>query len=349
MTDPTDQVIGGVDTHGDFHVVAAIDGLGRLLDVESFATNRDGYRQAIRWLGSHGRLDRVGVEGTSSYGLGLCRHLHAAGIEVIEVTRPNRQVRRMKGKSDPTDALAAARAVLSGEADVPAKMHNGTIEAIRALRVPRRSAVTERTRVINQIHSLVHTAPDTLRAELDPLSNTELVERCSRLRPGPDPTDPLSATKTALRHLARRHQALEVELADIDRQLRTCVNHTAPPELLEMTGVGTEVASILLTAVGDNPHRLRSESSFAALCGVSPLDASSGRQRRHRLNRGGDRRANYALWRIALCRLRHDPDTRAYYQRRQHEGLTKREAIRCLKRHLARHVYRNLKPLVDAP
>lgn len=342
MTDSETHVIAGIDTHGEFHVVAALDGLGRPLGVETFAANPAGYQAALNWLESSGHVERVGMEGTSSYGVGLCRWLQAAGVEVIEVTRPNRQTRRMKGKSDPTDALAAARAVLSGEAATPAKISDGPIAAIRALRIPRRSAATERTRVLNQLHSLVSTAPDAIRAELEPLKVPQLVARCALLRPGSDPTDPVNATKTALRHLARRHHALQAEIAELDRQLRTCVE-AAHPELLDMVGVGTEVASILLATVGNNPHRLRSEASFAALCGVSPQDASSGRQHRHRLNRGGDRQANHALWRIAMVRLRHDPITRDYIARRQADGLSKREAIRCLKRHLARQVYRTLK------
>ncbi len=243
------------------------------------------------------------MEGTSSHGLGFARCLQNKGVEVIEVARPNRQVRRMRGKSDPTDALAAARAVLAGEATAPAKAHHGTITAVRALRISRRSTATDRTRVVNQLKPLVTTAPDTLRAELETLATRELIDKTSRFRPGADPTDPTTATKTDLCHLAHRrqaltqgsHQALTEEISGLDAQLAICVADAAPPRLLDMVGVGTEVASILLVTAGDNPHRLRTEASFAALCGVSPLDASSGRQRRHRLNRGGDRQANHAL------------------------------------------------------
>ena len=338
MTDLTRMVTGGVDTHKDIHVAAAVDELGRTLGPESFPTTTAGYRQLFGWLRSFGSLELVGIEGTGAWGAGLARFLAVQDVRVVEVHRPNRQHRRRYGKSDPADAIGAARAELSGEASGTPKAANGGVEAIRLLQVARRSAMKARTQAANQLHAVVTTAPEPLRATLTGLATTALVTRSARLRPGVI-TNPTAAAKLTLVTLARRWLALNAEIATLDGHLDELTTDTAST-LVALNGVGTQTASALLTAAGDNPDRLAREGSFAALCGSSPIDASSGRQQRHRLNRGGDRQANAALYIIVISRLRWDTATKTYMQRRMAEGKTRKEVIRCLKRYIARQVHR---------
>jgi transposase len=335
------EITGGVDTHKDAHVAAAVDAAGRLLGTAEFSADAAGYRRCLGWLESHGPLARVGVEGTGSYGAGLARHLAAAGVEVVEVNRPNRQMRRRRGKTDTVDAEAAARAALCGQAAVTPKAADGPVEAIRMLQAARRSAVKARTQAANQICAVIVTAPDSVKHRLKALSTRQAVEVCAQMRPGAAADVTTAAARTALRALARRHQALTAEIDSLDAEL-TGLCEKANPALLQACGVGTEVASALLVAASDNPERMRSESAFAALCGANPIEASSGKTTRHRLNRSGNRQANNALWRIAITRLRADPRTIDYASRRQAEGKTRREIIRCLKRHIAREIYRLL-------
>jgi transposase len=337
MTTLARIVTGGVDTHLDVHVVAALDEKGTLLGVEAFETTRLGYKKLLGWLEDFGPVTIVGVEGTSSYGAGLTRHLHAEGVAVVEVDRPNRQRRRRKGKSDPEDAISAARAAFSGDACGAAKTQDGNVEAIRVIRVARLSARRSRTLALNQMRSLISTAPEPIRDELRHLSVQRLVERAASYRPGTK-RDVVSLTKLTLRSLARRAIDLEEEVKSYDALMGPLVAETAP-ELIAALGIGTDSAAALLVAAGDNPHRLRSEAAFAHLCGTSPIDASSGKQERHRLNRSGDRQANSALWHIVITRMVYDPRTNAYIERRMKEGLTKKEAFRCLKRYIAREVY----------
>lgn len=343
MTTIGGPVTGGIDTHGQTHHAAVIDQVGRHLADREFPTTPAGYRALTRWLRDRGQLDRVGVEGTGAYGAALARHLHAEGVRVVEVDRPDRKARRAKGKSDPLDAYAAARAALSGTATGTPKQRDGQVEAIRALRVARRGAVKARTQAMNQLKALLLTGPAELREQLRQLSPTLLIVTCARLRPAADLADPEQAVKTALRRLARRHQHLSEEVRDADRDLKTLVT-AAGPRLLALHGVGIDVAGQLLSTAGDNPDRLRSEAAFAHLCGVAPVPASSGRTHRHRLNRGGDRAANNALHTIALCRLRYDPRTHAYVAKRTKDGLSKTEILRCLKRYIIREVYTALQP-----
>jgi transposase len=287
-----------------------------------------------------GEIQRVGVEGTGSYGAGLNRFLHGHKVETVEVSCPSRQRRRSHGKSDPVDAIAAAKAVLSGDAVTQPKTRDGNVEAIRALRTADRSARHARVKALNQMRALLLTGPDDLRQQFRGTTVFRLVRGAAKLRPG-DPTTPVGATKYALRILAKRVLELETKLADLKAILKTLVADTAP-ELVARHGVGTETAGALLVAAGDNPARLRDERAFAHFCGVSPIDASSGTIVRKRLNRGGDRQANEALWRIVMVRLVSDPDTRAYMERPTKEGMSKREAIRCLKRYVARELYPSL-------
>jgi len=333
-------VFGGVDTHKNIHVAAVVDDRGKILDTAEFNTTKAGYDRLLAWMQSFGELAKVGVEGTGAYGAGLARHLASCGVEALEVNRPNRQMRRRRGKSDTVDAEAAARSALNGEATVVPKAHDNLVESIRVLRVAFTSARNSRTRVALQIRDLILTAPDQLRGVLGPLSTARRVDRCARLRPG-DPTDPAEATKLALRTLARRYEALSEEMAELGAVLEE-LTAKANPALRAAKGVGADVAAVLLIAAGDNPERLRNEAAFAAMCGVSPVEASSGMIVRHRLNRSGNRQANHALWRIAMVRLRCDEETKAYSARRRAQGKTKRDVVRCLKRHIAREIFLHL-------
>lgn len=344
MHDPKRAVTGGVDTHGDRHVAAVVDGVGKILGTEAFPATSAGYRRLLGWMGRFGTVELVGVEGTGAYGAGLARHLRAEGVAVVEVNRPNRQTRRRRGKSDTTDAEAAARSALAGDATATPKTGDGPVEALRALRVARRSALKARTQAANQIRDLVVTSPEQLRAQLRHLRTAGRVEVCARFRPGPA-SDPVEATKRSLRCLARRHQSLGAELDELDAAIASLCA-AVNPALLAAPGIGSEVASALLVAAGDNPERMAGEASFAALCGASPVEASSGKIVRHRLNKGGNREANHALWRIAMVRLSYDRRTKEYAARRRAEGRTQREILRCLKRYIAREVYALL---VDPP
>lgn len=332
-------ITGGVDTHLDMHVAAALDHIGGLLGTETFEATSTGEERLACWLASFGTLTRVGVEGTGSYGAGLARLLATQdGVEVVEVDRPNRQVRRREGKTDTLDAIEAARAAQSGRAFGQAKSRDGNVEAIRALMVAKRSAQATKVKTLNQIRHLGFTAPDPLRERLGGLSAAAVVAEVASLRPRPG-TDPVMfATKTSLRVLGRRVLALDAEKTELGQHLDALVTQTAPA-LLAVYGIGVDTAAQLLVAAGDNPQRLRSEASWAHLCGVAPIQASSGKVTRHRLNRGGDRQANHALWRIAMTRMRSDPRTQAYVTRRTAEGKSKREIIRILKRYIAREVF----------
>src|SRR5215211_6423518 len=337
-------VILGVDTHLDLHVAVALDHLGRRLGELGVPTTAKGYEELLRWAEGFGPVGCAGVEGTSSYGAGLTRHLRTHGIEVLEVERPEHQRRnspRNLQKSDPSDAEAAARAVLAGEASGVPKSSEGKVEMIRVLRAARRSAIKVRTQAANQLQALRVTAPEQLRRRLRGLSTKEIVSVAARFRIGDDPRDVPTATRFALRSVARRYEALSEEIAELEAHLDRLVAQAAP-ELLSLPGIGTDNAATLLVVAGDNPERLRSEASFASLCGVAPIEASSGKVVRHRLNRGGNREANRALYMTCLARMRRDLRTQEYVARRTAEGKSKREIIRCLKRYVAREVYRVL-------
>jgi transposase len=338
------EVILGVDTHLDVHVAVAVDDLGRRLGESSVPTTANGYERLLRWAEAFGPVRCAGVEGTSSYGAGLARHLKARGIEVLEVERPKRQRRssRRKVKSDFSDAESAARAVLASETSGVPKSGDGCVEMIRALRAAaRRSVMKARTQAANQLQGMRVTAPEQLRCRLRGLSTKELVSVAARFRLADDPRDVPTATKFALRSVARRYEALSREIDELEVHLDRLVGQVAP-ELVSLPGIGTDNAATLLIVAGDNPQRLTSEASFASLCGVAPIEASSGKVVRHRLNRGGNREANRALYMICLARMRRDRRTQDYVARRTTEGKSKREIIRCLKRYVAREVYRVL-------
>lgn len=342
MTETRARITGGVDTHRDVHVAAALDERGALLGTAEFDTTAAGYTELLRWLTGFGDLELVGIEGTGTYGAGLARHLDTVGVTVVEVDRPNRQRRRRAGKSDTTDAISAARAAQSKEATSTAKSRNGNVEKIRVLRVARRSVVRERVRAINQLRALIITAPPEIRDQLAGLSPIGVAQAVARYRIA-DPTTEAGALKYAMRSLGRRAEALRTEAKELNTILRTIIEHTAP-ELIARPSIGVDAAGALLVAAGDNPDRMRSEAAFAKLCAAAPMEASSGLVTRHRLSRAGNREANAALFTIIINRLGRDPRTRAYAERRRAEGLSNLEIIRCLKRYVAREVYPLLQP-----
>jgi transposase len=330
-------IIIGVDTHKDTHVAVAIDPQGRRLAERAVSTSPAGLLALLTWSRQLGSERTWGVEGTGSYGAGLTRLLTQRGEPTHEVSRPNRRLRRERGKSDPIDAEAAARSVLAEQSLVVPKAADTASESLRQLRATRRSAVKARTQASNLLQALLVTAPGDLRAELNQPSVKETIKTCSRLRPTASHS-PREACKISLRSAARRWQHLTAEIGELDTAI-AAITTTAAPQLLDRFGVGPDVAAALLITAGGNPDRMRSEASFAALCGVSPIPASSGKTHRHRLNRGGDRQANAALHHVALTRIRSDPATKEYAAKRTAQGLSKRDVMRCLKRYIARELY----------
>jgi transposase len=327
-------VTGGVDTHSELHVAAALDSAGGLLGTREFPATAAGYASLLGWLGKFGDIALAGVEGTGSYGAGLTRYLAAHGVRVVEADRADRQDRHRNGKSGPLDAVSAARAAQSGRAAGLPKGRDGAVEAIRALMVAKRSARHERTQANGQARALILTGPDELRARFGGLRAAALAEAVAALRPRPGDADGYSL-RIALRELGRRVQFLDDQAARLDELIVPLVTARAPG-LLSLYGVGPDTAALLLIAAGDRPGRLRSEAAWAHMCAVAPIPASSGKTRRHRLNRGGNREADHALWRIVITRMSAHPATRAYVERRTKEGLPEKEIIRCLKRYVAR-------------
>ena len=335
-------VFGGVDTHRDTHVAAVVDAAGRVLGSAPFRADVPGYERLNNWLGSLGRVVRVGIEGTGSYGAGLARYLTGAGVEVVEVNRPNRQLRRRFGKTDVTDAQAAARAALNGQATGLPKSGNGPVEAIRMLTVVRRSAIKARTQAINQLHALVVTAPDQVKHQLRGLSPKARVNVCAGFRPGDGDT-----TIAYAKHVLRP-PSLGPQIPDPhrrDRRTRHPDQRSLRPGQPGAVGHHRDRPGHRRRLIGRSRGQPRTHEIGSVLrCPVrrQSVQASSGPIVRHRLNRGGDRQANNALWRIATTRMRCDQTTIEYAQRRQAEGKTRREIIRCLKRYIARQVYRLL-------
>lgn len=269
------RVVVGVDTHAAVHCAAALDDNGRLLGTQEFVASAAGYRRLVSWARSFGEVGKVGVEGSGAYGAGLARHLATENIEVFEVLRPDRRLRRSRGKSDPIDAEAAARAVLAGTASVAPKLADGPIEAIRALRIAKLGAIKAKTAATNTLRAMIVTAPEPLRAQLPSTGlPNKVINACLRLRPDlTQLSDPLQATKAALRSVALRAKNLREEVKALDHQLGELVAAVAPTTLGTFA-MGVDTTSALLVTIGDNPDRLRSEAAFARLCGVAPIPAS---------------------------------------------------------------------------
>lgn len=328
----------GVDTHKEVHVAVALDPVGGQLDSREIPTTPAGYRRLLSWARELG-VPAFAIEGAGSYGAGLVRFLERAGVAVYECERPRRQERR-RGKNDLMDAALAARRLVAGEG-LSLPRGDGRREDLRLLLLERRGAMQARNAALNQLSALVVTAPEEVRERLGALSGERLAQAAARLRVSAE------IVNGVLRRLGKRAQRLSKELADAELALAELVAEVAP-ELLEECGVGPVCGAQLLVSSGD-PRRMRSEAAFAALAGTSPVDAPSGKQRRHRLNRGGDRQLNWALHIVALQRIRHHPETTAYYERLLAAGKTTREARRCIKRALARHFYRRLREMARLP
>ena len=339
-TQPIGQVVIGVDTHKHVHVAVALDVVAGKLAELSIATDQGGYDHLASWAESFGRVLAFGIEGTGSYGAAVASFLRRRGHKVVEVNRPDRRVRRQRGKSDPIDAENAARAVLAGVATATPKSAEGLAEMIRVLKVARDQAVTDRTQAIITLKTLLVTAPVELREQLRSLTGRRLAATCAALRPGPI-TTPSAAAKHAVRALAQRWITLDAEVGEHDKIIAALVQQAAPALTLAF-GIGVDTAAEILIVVGDNPERIHSQAAFAKLAGVAPVPASSGMHQRHRLNRGGHRQLNAALYRTVIVRMRFHEPTIAYVTRRTAEGKTKREIIRCLKRYLAREIYQIL-------
>jgi transposase len=338
MTSPDRCVTGGFDTHADVNVGAVFDSRSRrVIGRASFPTTSAGNAAALEWLCRHGAVDAVGIESTGSYGAGLSRHLAAAGVKVVEVNRPEPIDRRFDGKDDYLDAEAAARAVLSGRAVAVPKSGDGPVEAIRALEIAYDSAMRDRTEAINQFKALLVRAPAEFRDRLAVLPFRHQLRTARRFR---DTNNDVVVVELrhALKLLAQRIEFLEDQTASLEARMRPIIGEHFPA-LIGMHGCGVHSAAQLLMAAGDNPDRLHSDAAFAKLCAACPRPASSGKTTRYRLDRGGDRRANKALFRIVLVRMKTDDRTRAYVARRVAEGKSKREIIRCLKRFVAREVF----------
>lgn len=339
---PVPVVFVGVDTHKDTHTAVTVDRNGRFLSSLLIDTTPDDYQNLVEWAEDQGPIGGFGVEGTGSYGANLAKHLTNINYSVYEINRVNRQHRRRYGKTDETDAFAAAKAVASGEQTNSYKQTSGRIETIRVLQNTRNSAVKARTQAINQIHSLLITAPQQIINSVEGLTNLKLAATASKWRTVNYLNDETATTRHAIKTLAKRWLILNDEIRQADKDLETVLNETAP-ELMNQMGVGTDAAAKLVTTAGQNPERFKTEASFAASCGVTPVDCSSGKQQRHRLNRGGNRQANNALYTIAKTRMQHDPETQRYVNKKTAEGKTRKEIIRQLKRYIARQIYKQLK------
>jgi transposase len=346
------NVYAGIDTHADSHHVAVIDEHGRALGDKGFPTTASGYRRIMEFLHGSGHVLAVGVECTGSYGAEITRVLAAGRFAVVEVNRPNRQQRRLRGKTDSLDAYSAAEAVMSGRATAAPKGRDGLVEALRTLRSARESAVRDRTATINQIKAMLTSAPESLRSGYRGLTTPRLVAVLALSRPPRQPVTAEECARYALRSLARRYRCLDEQAKDLTAQITRLLQAHAPA-FMDVFGAGPDTVSQLLITAGDNPVRLRTQNHFAALTGTCPVPASSGKTTRHRLNRGGDRKANSALHHIVLVRMRYHQPTQDYLARRMAEGRSKREIMRCLKRYVARQIYpvlvQTLQPEKSAP
>lgn len=354
LTSPSSDppaLIAGVDTHTDTHTLAVLTATGSVLLTATFTADQRGYRELIATLEEAGSITVVGVEGTNSYGAGLSRALTTAGYAVREVLRPTRQVRRMHGKSDGIDAIEAARSLLADHGISEAKDSSTPAESLRFLLAARAQLTSSITALSNCITSLLTTAPEEVRSKYRGVKTPSLTKRLAASRPGQRIDSPHAAAMHAMRQLARSCEDARSRADQLEHQLRTLLSMHYP-QVLAIYGAGPIVAAQLVVTTGGNPRRVRDEAAFASLCGVAPIPASSGRTTRHRLNRGGDRRGNRALHRIALVRMRYDERTREYVERRTREGKSKREIIRCLKRAIAREAYRaltNEQPAIRQP
>lgn len=331
-----ERITVGVDTHKHAHVAVALNQIGGRLADTTITVDPAGYQRLEQWALSLG-IPVFGIEGTGSYGAGLASHLRRRGHHVVEVVRPNRQQRHLRGKTDLLDAENAARAVLAGTATAVPKSADGCVEMIRQIKIAKDTAVKSRNQAVVTLKTIIVNAPAQLREELEQIPDRKLIKSCAEL-PWNGMDTPADAARYTLRSLARRHRELSKEI-DIHERILQTLTERAAPKLTSLFGVGADSAAELLIVAGDNPERINGEAAFAKLCGACPIPASSGKTNRHRLYRGGHRHANAALHRIALIRMRFHEPTIAYVARRTTEGKSKLEIMRCLKRYIAREVY----------
>lgn len=332
------HVVVGIDTHKHIHVAAVMDTVGGILATLTIATDTGGFRQLLEWATGFGKVLAFGVEGTGSYGATLASFLRRQGHKVVEAGRPDRRSRRANGKSDTLDAENAARSVLAGFATAIPKAADGAVEMIRQLKIAHDSAVTGRTAAMVTMKAMLVHAPDELRRETNRMTQIKLARHLAALRPRVLET-PDDALRHVLRSLARRWQSLDTEAKELSGLIERLVTDTAP-HLLERFGIGVDTAAEILIVAGDNPERIRSEAAFAKLAGISPVPTGSGMTSgRHRINHGGHRQLNAAIYRTVIVRMRFHEPTIAYVARRTAEGKSKREIIRCLKRYVIREVY----------
>ncbi|MDN6170511.1 IS110 family RNA-guided transposase [Brevibacterium aurantiacum] len=334
MTGTPPNVYAGIDTHQATNHVGIVNELGKKLGDKEFPTTSTGYKDLLKFIVAFGTLLAVGIEGTASYGAGITAYLRTQKVTVREVIRPNRQTRR-GGKSDPIDAYAAAKTIAADADDLPIpKLLGGAIDGLRVTQRARRTAVKARSAAMTQIQNFLTTAPDTVRQKYAPFKGDALYTALAATRPNDG--DDLGLV---LRRLARRITYLSEEIDEAEARLAVQATDIAPA-LMAATGVKAVTAAELLVTVGENPERITSKEAFAALCGTSPIPASSGKTHRHRLNRGGVRQANAALHRIVITRMAHDQRTKDYVARRTTNNTkSKKEVIRCLKRYVANEVY----------
>jgi transposase len=335
------EFVIGVDTHADTHTAAVIaTGTRAVLATLTVSADEDGYAELVTLAEAHGGLRGWAIEGTGGYGAGLARHLDELGELVVELDRPVRPARRAGAKSDAIDAERATRDALA-RTQLAQPITGPQRASLQILLTARRATVGAASTAQRQLRALVITAPEPIRARFRGRSTREMLTTAARLRPSTASGDVHTFTAlSTLRALARRVRALENEAAEHERAIRAIVRAWRP-DLLELSGVGPINAATVLTA-WSHPGRCRNDAAFAMLAGAAPIPASSGKTVRYRLNRSGNRQLNRALHNIALSRLRYDPDTRAYADRRRAQGKTDRDIKRCLKRYIARQLYRQL-------
>jgi transposase len=332
------HIVIGVDTHKHIHVAAVMDSIGGILATLTIATDSGGFRQLLDWATSFGQIIAFGIEGTGSYGAALTSYVRRNGHRVIEVNRPDRRMRRLVGKSDTLDAENAARAVLAGFATAEPKTADGTVEMIRQLKVAHDTAVKGRSAAMVTLKAMLVHAPEQMRKETAPKTQIMLARHLATLRPRELKT-PDDSIRHTLRFLARRWQHLDAEAKELETMIENLVTQTAP-QLLEPFGIGADTAAEILIVAGDNPERIHSEAAFAKLAGISPIPTGSGMTSgKHRINHGGHRQLNAAIYRVVIGRMRFHEPTIAYVTRRTAEGKSKRDIIRCLKRYVIREVY----------
>lgn len=339
LADQLDYVIG-VDPHRDAHALAIVDvRSGGIVFETGVGANSGGYARALELAERHAPGRRAfAIEGTGSFGAGLTRFLASHDERVLEVGRLRRE-RRSGGKTDALDAVRAARSVLA-QTTFAVPRAGGEREALRALMAAREGAVNARRAGLCQLRDLLITTPEPLRNELRPLTRAQLLRRLAAVRPARHRDVELRGAQQALRTVARRVQHLTAEERELAREIEKLTRALAP-QLLEQPGVGPLAAAQVLLS-WSHRGRIRSEAAFARLAGCAPIPASSGQTVRYRLDRNGDRQLNRALHMILVTRRRTHPPTIAYISRRISEGKNHREANRCLKRYLARNLYRLL-------